>query len=142
MTNKSEARGFLIPLRIITLAAEQGVKLQALQGMLRKSARITHPLGNRRYHEWVFMVEGNRVLDMGLIEDGPVVDYADDEPPPEEDLSIYKCYTCKDDHKIQVFNECPRCEGGGCKRCDDGLVPSAIPCPDCTRQKTAYKRRK
>lgn len=129
-------RSFLIPLRLVNQAARDGISLPKLQDMLRRSARVTHPQGNRRYHDVVFMVEGQRVLSY-THEDAETPEVV--EP---EDKTFYKCGTCKDDHRIQVFNECPYCEGEGCKRCDDGLIPDSIPCPDCTKQKPLFKRRK
>lgn len=84
----------------------------------------------------VFMIEGQKVLSYTRQEAEDV------EPVEPEDKVFYKCEICKDERKIRVFNECHFCEGEGCQRCDDGLVPDRIPCPECTKQKSVFKRRK
>jgi len=121
-------RGFLIPLRLTNLAIQSGVSVEKLQFMLQRSARCTHPAGNRRYHDYIFNVEGNRVL--GFLHEPEM---AEDE---DTDHQVYKCDVCKDTRKVQVFNECPRCHGEGCPKCDEGLLAGSIPCPECKAQKT------
>lgn len=44
------------------------VSPQDAQDMVTRSARITHPKGNRRFKEYLFKVEGNRVLSAGKTE--------------------------------------------------------------------------
>jgi RecJ-like exonuclease len=127
MTEKTK-RGYLIPLRVVLDAAKQGVKLQQLQDMVGRSARVTHELGNRRFHDYVFMIEGNRVLSMQHLV--PVDDIVEDE-------IIYRCVACKDTGHLIVFDECPHCEGVGCKHCDQGLVRNQIPCQSCGRKSTS-----
>jgi len=138
-------RSFLIPLKVVNAAARDGIKLPELQDMLRRSARVTHPDGNRRYHDVVFMVEGQRVVSYSLAVD-PAPAKPDFEYQEEEDeiYHSYDCETCFDRKKVQVFNECPYCEGEGCKRCDEGLVPASIPCPTCTKakKKASFNRRR
>lgn len=134
-------RSFLIPLKVVNAAARDGIKLTDLQDMLRRSARVTHPQGNRRYHDVVFMVEGQRVLAYARTGDPAPAKSAVEEDEVDEVYHNYKCDTCFDRGKVQVFNECPRCEGEGCKRCDDGLVPANIPCPACTKQKPLRRRK-
>lgn len=146
--SESGRRGFLIPVRVVTAAAKEGIRLEELQDMLQRSARFTHAEGNRRYHDYLFMVEGKRLLKFSKITEAaphtaPVEDVVDDvvEDVVDHEEVHYKCETCKDVHRVQVFDECARCHGEGCNKCDEGLVPSSIPCPACTRQKTVFKRR-
>jgi len=53
-------------------------------------------------------------------------------PLPEK---FYHCHTCKDTGRVQVFDQCEHCDGIGCSKCDEGLVPSSIPCPMCESRK-------
>jgi hypothetical protein len=88
-----------------------------LQDMVVHSTRITHPDGNRRYHDYLFMVEGSRVVAFGKIEE------------------LFKCEQCRDTGTIRTFDECGACDGVGCEHCDLGLIPSSIPCPMCKGKK-------
>jgi hypothetical protein len=126
-----EQRRFLIPISLVTQAKARGVGLDRLQEMVRLSARCTHPLGNRRFEDFVFMVEGKRVVSLYL--DGEYL-----ELPPEE--TNYRCYTCKDTNRVQVFDQCGHCDGTGCNKCDQGLVPSSIPCPACEQNRRLSMR--
>lgn len=145
MSGSTQHKGYLFPIRIVSEAASLGLALPDLQDMVQRSARFTHPNGNRRYHDYVFMVEGIRVTAFSKVDStAPQVEPVEEETLEEEQAPYvhYRCDTCRDKRKIQVFNECPYCEGEGCKRCDDGLVPSSIPCPDCKTQKTVFKRKR
>ena len=56
-----------------------------LESMVRSSAHITHPLGNRRYEEWVFrVVDGELISVHGVgceqCDQGVVIVYDDDAP--------------------------------------------------------------
>jgi RecJ-like exonuclease len=130
---KHADRSFLLPIRLISRAKEFGIPIDDLQNMLQRSARVTHEKGNRRFHDYIFSVEGKRVLNISHCPEAEL----DDEP--EE---FHSCDTCHDTHRVQVFNECHRCQGEGCSKCDEGLVPATIPCPSCSKQKTLFKRRR
>lgn len=117
-------RRFLIPLNLVMQAKDRGVQLEQLQDMVRLSARCTHRDGNRRYEDFIFMVEGNRVV--SVVIGGEKL---------EDTQRVYQCVTCKDSHRVQVFDQCDYCEGAGCSKCDEGLVPSSIPCPVCALNK-------
>lgn len=62
----------------LTAAKERGVegdvKARVIR-MARRSAICTHPLGNRRFEDYVLNVEGTRVTDVRLFDeaDGPEV---------------------------------------------------------------------
>lgn len=114
-------RRFIIPVALVLRAKEKGISLDRLQEMVRLSARCTHKDGNRRYEDFIFMVEGNRVVSI-LIEG---------EKFEVETLIVYRCVTCKDTGRVQVFDVCGACDGVGCNKCDQGLVPSSIPCQVC-----------
>jgi len=67
------------------------------------------------------MVEGNRLT--SIVIEGKKL---------EVEVEVFhRCMTCKDTGRVQVFDQCERCDGVGCSKCDQGLVPSSIPCPTC-----------
>lgn len=61
-----------------------------LAEMVSKAAIVSHPKGNRRYHFWVFDVEGDCVLHMTDMRNTPV---------PSEQVT------------------CEGCKGSGCSTC-------------------------
>ena len=126
-------RGFLIPISLVTRAAKEGISLADFQSMVGRSARFTHPEGNRRFHDYLFLIEGRKVLSFQKLSEGV------------EDEVFYKCETCKDTTKIPVFDVCEHCDGVGCKHCDAGLVRNTIPCPACSikpKHEVSYARRR
>ena len=133
------SRRFLLPVSVVVQAKKMGVSAEKLQEMVRKSARITHPDGNRRFHEFLFMVEGERVKAIKQMsnqehqaEERKVQGWI--APPKEPPAPFYKCETCRDTGKMVVFDECDRCYGAGCRSCDDGLVRREVDCPDCRKK--------
>lgn len=131
-------RKFLMPVSIIVQAKKAGVLAADIQDMLRKSARITHPEGNRRYHEYLFTVEGDRLLSMRKMSEAEVAaeerklsSYVRKEYVKVE--TYYACETCRDTGKMVVYDPCGRCNGVGCSHCDDGLVRAEVNCPDCPK---------
>lgn len=112
----AKEREYFFPIDLIDAALKRDLTLPLLNNMVRRSTRITHPLANRRYEGWIFMVEGDRVTAFGCLADEPKV----------------KCKSCYDTRRVRTFDECERCQGKGCRYCDEGLVPSAIPCPTCS----------
>lgn len=82
-----------------------------IAGMLRESAPITHPGGNRRYEDWLFTVRRGIVSKVHLI----------------------KCSNCDDRKRVVVYNDCDDCEGDGCDKCGgSGEKKGMIPCFECT----------
>lgn len=127
---------FLIPDTIKQKAQELGIRSpQAIQEMLRHSARITHPLGNRRYNDYLFMVEGEVVKWMGRVTD--FVPPPAPQPPAvvSQPPAVVRCESCRDTGRMPVFDQCEHCEGVGCSHCDEGLVPATIPCPLCQKRR-------
>lgn len=139
---------FTIPLRVVNRAVEQGIPLASLREMVVHSARITHPMGNRRFHNYVFQVEGTRVVDFTKI-DHVVSHHRVFTPKPRKRLDVvpavesrrrYACDTCQDTDRVVVHDECPHCEQEGCQLCDGkGEVQSTIPCPACHQRKRLRK---
>ena len=123
--SKGRARGFRLPLSVIQKAYGMGVRLEQLQEMVVLSARCTHKLGNRRYHDYVFQVQGEKVLDLAKLGDEDT-----------EDEVLFDCLNCKDERKVVVFDPCDNCDGAGCRLCDDGLIQNFIDCPLCIKTKT------
>jgi hypothetical protein len=122
-------REFFFPLAIVEEAAKQGIKVDELKIMVRHSTRITHPLGNRRYKEWLFMVEGDRVIAFGKITDmlpkaGPrssaVVHPDGRRQCPECDAGL-----------VRSAVVCPECGGEGCSFCDAGWLITFNECERC-----------
>lgn len=148
----SEKRGFLIPLNIITQARKDGLGLERLQEMVRLSARCTHADGNRRYKDAVFMVVGKRVVKYTKVGADITLQGEPDpvpmppatqqpirvEPPPQ--VHYYRCEICKDTGRVQVFDPCEHCDAVGCNKCDEGLVPSSIPCQMCDSKAKQMRR--
>lgn len=119
MTEDYRKRGLKVPLSVIGQAKQYGLTMQELLDMVRLSARCTHELGNRRYEDYVFMVIGDRVTSIAEFEEAAPVD----------------CSICKDTGIVHVFDQCEHCDGLGCNACNDGLVPSTVPCQQCELKK-------
>ena len=86
--------------------------------MLVHSARVTHEKGNRRYHDYIFDIQGNEVFNVFNI--------------TTQTTSDVGCTTCMDTKRVPVFDECQHCQGVGCHHCDEGLSRNFIVCPTCT----------
>lgn len=50
-----------------------GVPLSELMEMVASAAVVTHPKGNRRYHDWVFKIEDETVTDISPFEKRTVI---------------------------------------------------------------------
>ena len=138
--NKETKRGFLVPGKVIEKARKSGIPLADLQLMVRHSTRVTSTLGNRRYHNVYFMVEGNKIMDLHVGVEEVDIQTDHSSLKIEQDKKRYDCSFCNDTKKIRAFDECGYCEGVGCKFCDEGLVPSNIPCPMCVNRSVLSKR--
>lgn len=150
---------FSIPLSLVNRAVREGIPFKSFREMVAHSAKITHPEGNRRFHNFLFKVEEGRVLDYKRVEqalpsrqviriDTPLTAAIQPRPkvvevvppvevePPEVDNTVYRCVTCKDTGKVVVYDECSYCERAGCRRCSGvGEVRRYIPCQDCMQRK-------
>lgn len=98
----SRDREFFFPVDIIEQASALGITHEKLKDMVRYSTRVTHPLGNRRYEGYLFLVQGDKVLGFGKV-----------------------------DERVGDDKSAGRNGIGACPYCDRGLVRSSIPCPHC-----------
>lgn len=92
--------------------------------MVGRSARFAHPLGNRRYKEFLFFVEGDELKNVYRLASVavPLAPLRENQSP---------CWFCTGLHKLAVFDECRRCDGHGCRYCDQGLTTRNVACPYC-----------
>lgn len=58
----SQAVGFLIEAGAQRSASRLGLSLDRLKEMAAQGAVVTHPQGNRRFHNWVMQIEGVWIL--------------------------------------------------------------------------------
>jgi hypothetical protein len=129
------SRKFLISLEVIRDAKKLGVSLPNLKDMVVHSTRVTHPVANRRWRDYFFVVEGEVVRSIFKEVVAPEV-----EEPLGEEGAFYKCWDCKDTGVEVVFEECSRCLGSGCKECGGtGENLRHIPCQTCTPSKRKYR---
>ena len=139
-TSSQRNKGYIIPVKVLLQAKEFGLELQDLTDMLNRSARTTHHQGNRRFHEYVFRVEGSRVQSIFQMSKEEMKaernkTFAAEEPvDPAPREEYYKCETCRDTGRMVVFDECEACRGVGCRHCDEGLVRREVRCPNCAPQ--------
>lgn len=117
---------------VLEKASGLGISKEHLSDMVNASTRITHPKGNRRYYDFVFMLEGKTVSYFGRI-DGKEEENTKRENKITTPIAV-NCIACHGTRKIPVFDECDSCDGAGCIHCDKGLVPAFIDCPDCVKQ--------
>ena len=150
---------FSIPVKVVNRAAQEGIPLANLRKMVAHSAKITHPDGNRRFHNFLFQVEGGKVLNFKKVDqvaprqqivvqkpekvqkplqEAPQRPTARVTPMPVRrrepvpEARVYRCSTCQDTHKVMVYDECVHCDGEGCQLCGStGEVRRYIPCQDC-----------
>lgn len=80
----------------------------AILEMVRQSAKVTHPFGNRRYEDYVFKMDGKKVEGIGLFAGGSGNGTGKQRG--------------EGDGRSTYYDDCPRCDGMGCDHCDDGLV--------------------
>lgn len=106
---------------------------QHVDGMIDSSTPVTHDLGNRRYKDYVFLVDGSSVKGVGYFNVGVW-----------GSESSGTCPACKGTGKVRVYDVCGACDGDGCERCEDGLVESQITCqePDCSTVKKVVPAKK
>ena len=91
---------------VMAFAKRKGLDIHQLQNMVQKSALVTHENGNRRYHEWVFLVEGQLVKWMSPL------------APSKEKDTINRPHPTPGPGEFLVWEDCDECNGQGCKFCD------------------------
>lgn len=99
-------------------------KIEEVLDMVRNSARVTHPEGNRRYKHYVFKVDNGRVSNVSKYHVGITEQKG-------------KCTVCGDTRKLVVWDDCD-CKDtnsqGGCSLCEDGLIRRELVCPECGKR--------
>lgn len=139
-TSSQRNKGYIIPVKVLLHAKDLGLGLKDLTDMLNRSARTTHHQGNRRFHEFVFRVEGSKVKSIFRMSKEEMraernKTFIQEETVPTEPVTAYyKCETCRDTGKMVVFDECEACRGVGCRYCDEGLMRREVRCPNCAPQ--------
>jgi hypothetical protein len=81
--------------------SEEGISDEELNEMVRAAAPVTHENGNRRFHHWLFKVEGDILISMCRWD------------MVHRDLSHQR----KGSDEFLVTEECALCDGDGCKQC-------------------------
>lgn len=117
-------REFFFPVDIIEQASKLGISHDKLKHMVRHSTRVTHALGNRRYEDYLFLVEGDRVTGFGNITDSDPAPQRAARACPHCDKGLVRatipcpdtsrdCPNCHGSGRAVVFDECDRCAGTG-----------------------------
>jgi hypothetical protein len=80
--------------------------------ILGKAAIVSHPQGNRRYHNWVFNLVGNTLVSVSDIRlKAPV------SPGGRQKVSNKPPKNSSNKPVFVVWEECPECEGPQCPVC-------------------------
>ncbi len=82
--------------------------------MVRDSARVTHPMGNRRFEHYVFLVDKGMVKSISRFSNDVV--------------SSTACAVCGGSKQLITYDGCGLCDWSGCWSCR--LVR---PCPECSK---------
>lgn len=98
---------FQLEPKVLQFAAARGIEEAEVLDMVVRAAKVTHKLGNRRYHQFLFMVQEGVVSLMTALE----FDNAEAEWYSENS------HLQPSEGEFLVYEECRKCEGEGCKRC-------------------------
>lgn len=82
---------------VLEVLKRNNISLDEFHSMMRTAAIITHGLGNRRFHGWVFEVKSGVCTKMSPWVKEVTVDSTVD---------------------MVAYDECEHCEGAGCAQCD------------------------
>lgn len=107
-------------------AEETGVERTRVREMARLSAPFTHSRWNRRFENWVFRIEGDRVVEFGEM---PEPKRTRKRRTREKHEWARGCTICRGSCTMTVYEEHEHCDGDGCDRCDNGMVRKRRPCP-------------
>lgn len=120
---------WMVDPKVLADAATLGITQEHLLYMVQHSTRITHPKGNRRFHGYLFRVDGNNVSGFCRLDGVPL------STPVKNTIRVKNdCDKCHGTRKVKVFDVCPKCDGVGCSYCEKGFIPTAIPCPACAQR--------
>jgi hypothetical protein len=86
------------------VVAQARITPEELEVMTSRAAVITHKDGNRRYHDWLLLILGDRLVKIRKLE---LTDYASGLASVEE--------------------ECEDCDGDGCAHCGWAGVVKRLP---------------
>ena len=86
-------------------AQERGLTPAEVRNMVKAAAVVTHARGNRRYHDYVFQIEGRNIVSMADLNAGAGVTKKQDAP-------------LRPDEFVQ-YEECEQCHGDGCEACNN-----------------------
>lgn len=98
----SETKLILAP-EVVAFAIKCNLTAAQAEEMARRAAITKHPQGNRRYHNWLFQINGTYVVSMVNLD----VPAAKEAPP-----------TKVGEKEFVMYDECPKCEGEGCEACN------------------------
>lgn len=96
---------------VTAYAKRRGIDPNALQDMVQRAAMVTHEQGNRRFHEWVFLIDGQLVKWMAPFASSTQKDKINrnhPHPGPGEFLVWEPCEECEDENGVSQ----------GCKHCE------------------------
>lgn len=101
---------FRIAPSVLRFADKVGITPKKLEDMVSAAALVSHPEGNRRFHNWLFKVENGTVRFMTPI------------APSTDSSSIG--LTPLGPNEFLVYEECEECDGDGCEGCNfEGTIP-------------------
>lgn len=102
--------------QVLEFISLHGIRKEDFLGMVKKSAIATHAKGNRRYYDYIFLVEGEEVVSVSTLGLFNVDKKTFDKP----NTSRHNTPTPQD--TFLVYEECPKCLGKGCAFCEKGEV--------------------
>lgn len=103
---------------------DRGPTIKKLAEMAKLSAIVTHPMGNRRFGDWVLQLNENKLESLARYE------FTTQTDP--------NCPDCRGRGTVNVSEECSLCDGSGCQACNGmGFATRAIPCqgPRCVARR-------
>ena len=87
----------------------KGLKVSDVVLMLRKAAKISHPLGNRRYNDYIFRIVKGELVSVRKMHVAKQV----------EKTGNKDCTVCLGDGVFTVWELCSSCSGVGCSVCSN-----------------------
>lgn len=81
--------------QVLEFAKKEKISKESLDQMIRRAARVTSDLGNRRFHQYVFLQEGDDILRMGLLPVAIDCNHPKDRPLQRNEFVVFEeCLTC------------------------------------------------
>lgn len=102
-------QGYTLSTAVMEFARAQNLPLHDVTHMIDRASKCSLPSGNRRFHEWVFSVDGKQVVQvMTNSRSGE----ASVMLPSVRELPILRS------DEFLTYDECDGCQGRGCRACD------------------------